>query len=332
MRRIWLCCMVAGMFATPSIGAVVSPLLVKAYRDGAVARVQGCVVDEKGIPLSNAFVRVLFRSINQRRDDAELSVWTDGEGLFELAHRTNWKIECHIMKDGYYDSNYEISFYDAERAIVKDGLWTIPDEMNRRIVLRKILSEKALFVFPEGKRMGTWRIPLTNEWVGFDFEYFDWVKPYGKGKWTDMLLRFSSETRGHIRGRYQMEVSFTNNPYAGAYRGSADKISDLKIPHRADMSKDYVNYYCFLRDTIGDVRKDTFPGPNDYLVFRTRTQTDAEGFLASAHYGVISGTWISSETVMRMDDAAFNPVENDADIEDGYYLRYLLRQYEQQHR
>lgn len=77
------------------------------------------------------------------------------------------------------------------------------------------------------------------------------------------------------------------------------------------------------------MREDNFPKKNGFFVFRTRTRTDDKGNLSAACYGVISGVWVSGETTMRIEDAAFNPKENDVDIEDGYYLRCLLRQYDQ---
>ena len=301
--------------------------LVKAYNGGAVARIVGCVVDEENMPVSNATVCASFRSTVRTDDNHDVQMKTKEDGSFEVARRTNWKVECVVSKDGYYDSKFEVSFYDMERNRVDKGHW-VNDDLKRKIVIRKIRTKKSLSVFPEFRRMGTWKIPVMNEWIGFDFELYDWAAPHGSGIHRDVLLRFSARKLDHIRGHYQMEVSFTNNPYAGAYVGKADLLSELRIPHVAEMSRDYAKSFCFLRNALGVVREDTFPGKDDYFVFRTRTRTDSEGRLISACYGVISGVWVSGETTMRIEDAAFNLNENDVSIEDGYYLRQVLRQYE----
>jgi hypothetical protein len=74
--------------------------------------------------------------------------------------------------------------------------------------------------------------------------------------------------------------------------------------------------------------------PDDsYFVFRTRTKLDENGNLVSAHYGVISGKWGFGSKVMGFSDGCFNPIPNDTNLEDGYYLRKRIlerkvRQYE----
>lgn len=327
MNRVKRCCLAAMVMIVFQAYADGTAALRRAYEEGAVARVRCCVVDEEGIPLSNVTVRVSFKSTVRTSDNQDVCVRTNGEGRFDVSRRTNWKVGVWVGKNGYYDSRFEVSFYDTGRNKVEDGKWD-HDGLNRKIVMRKIRAKHALVVFPEVKRMGTWKIPVKNEWVGFDFESFDWTVPYGNGRYKDVLLRFSSETVDHVHGHYQMELCFTNNPFAGAYVGIGDPWSDLKIPHVADPFRNYATYHCFVRNALGSVREDNFPKKEGYIVFRTRTRTDDNGKLTAACYGVVSGVWISGETTMRMEDAAFNPGENNVDIEDGYYLRQLLRQYD----
>lgn len=298
--------------------------LCGAYKQGAVAHIRCRVVDEHDEPIHNATAYVSFRSTSTSIGDKMVRVDTDRNGIFDIAHLTNWKVECLVKKHGYYDSRFDISFYDTELNRVESGMW-VHRSLNQKIVLRKVLSRKELIVFPDKRRMGTWKIPLQHKWVGFDFEKFDWTFPYGTGNYEDVLLRFSSEAIDHIHGKYQMEVCFTNNPCAGAYVGSGDSMSDLKTPHFADASRNYVASFCFQRISTGTEHVDNFPKKGDYIVFRTRTRTDKTGRLVASCYGVISGAWISSETTMRMEDSCFNPQENGLCIEDGFYLRELLR-------
>ena len=315
------------LLAWQSAFAVRDDALCKAYAEGAMASVSCRVVDEEYRPVAGATVRVEFKSATQSVGDASFCAMTDREGMFSAEHQTNWKVVCAVWKEGYYESRFEVSFYDSARNAVKDGEW-VCDALSRQIVLRRIRTTKSLAIFPESRRMGTWRIPVKDEWVGFDFELFDWTAPHGKGRHEDVLLRFSSERVDHMHGKSQMDVCFTNNPCAGAYVGRADAQSDLKIPHSADLDQVYANRICFMKSTLTSDRRDSFPGKDCFVVFRTRTRTDDKGRLTAACYGVVSGAWTSGEMTMRMEDAAFNPKENDLNVEDGYYLRRLLRQYE----
>ena len=210
-----------------------------AYCDGAMAHVQGLVVDERGLPVSNATVRVEFSSLGDVARSNVTSVHTDEIGRFEASGRAK----------------------------------------------------------------------------------------YGTGVHDDMLLRFSARTISHVRGSYQMEVCFTNNPCAGMHLGEGDALSDLKIPHVADPSGVYVGYHRFERNFTGENKTDTYLKKGMYAVVRTRTKIDADGKLVSACYGVISGMWISGGKTMRMEDASFNSACNDLAIEDGYYLRKRLEEY-----
>lgn len=320
-------CFALVLLAWQNALAVRDDALCKAYAEGAMASVSCRVVDEENRPIVGATVRVEFKSTVQSIDDASFCAMTDREGVFEIEHRTNWKVVCAIWKESFYESRFEVSFYDTKRNAVKDGKW-VSDALSRQVILRRIRTSESLSIFPESRRMGTWRIPVKGEWIGFDFEVFDWTAPHGKGQSTDVLLRFSSERVDHMHGRSQMDVCFTNNPYAGAYVGKADELSDLKIPHSADVGQAFSERMCFTKTILTSDRRDTFPDKDSFVVFRTRTKTDDNGRLAAACYGVVSGAWTSGEMTMRMEDAAFNPKENDLNIEDGYYLRRLLRQYE----
>jgi hypothetical protein len=37
------------------------------------------------------------------------------------------------------------------------------------------------------------KLPVQNEWLGYDFEVADWVAPHGKGKNVDILFKEGSE-------------------------------------------------------------------------------------------------------------------------------------------
>ncbi len=180
-------------------------------------------------------------------------------------------------------------------------------------------------------RQQCWELGHTGmgRWVGFDLEKFDWTAPYGTGEKSDMLIRFASNIKNaYFDFKISMDVCFTNNPFGGAYICKKTTGSDFTWSECADTNETFVtefNYTCERRpdgtrviDRLSD---------DSYLVFRTRTTVDSSGNLASAHYGVISGGWLFGSETMRVGDACFNSKENDARIEDGYYLRKDVKEH-----
>ena len=123
-----------------------------------------------------------------------------------------------------------------------------------------------------------------------------------------------------------MDVSFTNNPYAGVYLMKKDKSSKLTTAYEADTNATYrVSFRTIKEQTPGSCRQWDFLDSDSYLVFRTRTRTDKQGNLVGSHYGKIMGRWVSEEEFMILSDGCFNPIENNTNIEDGTSLRAVLR-------
>ena len=126
--------------------------------------------------------------------------------------------------------------------------------------------------------------------------------------------------------RFAMEVSFTNNPHAGAYRLKEDKTSLLTTVYDADSNATYQAGFSFVKEENSKgLRHFDYLDRDSYLVFRTRTRVDKDGNLLGAHYGKILGRWLSGTEYMILSDGCFNPVENDVNIEDGSSLRDAIR-------
>ena len=129
----------------------------------------------------------------------------------------------------------------------------------------------------------------SGEWVGFDLVRGDWVPPLGNGECTDVMIRYVREPKpdGYFKS---LDISFTNNPYAGAYLMPKDSYSEMDSVYEANANAEYVGSfrYEFERTVKGNhvIRE---LGYGQYLVFRIRTKTDENGKLISAHYGRIMG-------------------------------------------
>jgi hypothetical protein len=211
---------------------------------------------------------------------------------------------------------------DGISPLVKDGKWQPYGENRTLVVKRKRNPVEAPTLLHT-----VINVPATNVWLGLDMETFKWVKPYGDGLHSDMLLRFNSDPINKYDVNWAtMDVSFTNNPYAGAYLMKVDEASDLKTKYTADSNATYKAEFSYvLEQSPGNRRYWNFLDTDSYLVFRTRTRVDKDNNLVGAYYGNIHGPWRSGTEFMFLSGGCFNPVENDVNIEDGTVLRTVLK-------
>ena len=312
------------MFVLPVVA--MEPAMEDAIRHGAMAKICYRVIDDEGDPVSDAVAHVWFSSYARHQDDADWLVTTDKNGMFIVEHRTNESLDCGFDKEGYYHSSDQILFRDRKDVPVKvkDGKWQ-PYGETRTVVLKRIKNPYAVKVFADEQCHR--KIPAFGQWLPFDMGQSDWLAPYGKGVYGDVLLRFEKAGTGRVGDfAYSMEACFTNNPHAGFYCKTMDISSDLKTDYHADTNADYCANYRFLIDAIskGPVKK-TGLEQNSYLLFRTRTRVDENGKLIGAHYGKYCGSWRSDRKELHFGDGCFNPVENDSSIEGDQTLFYKIK-------
>lgn len=289
--------------------------------NGAVAKYVYRVVDDEGSPVSNATAHIWFRSYGRPQDEAGWVAKTDTNGLFEAEHRLNEKFSVGIDKVGYYHTHDEINYFEmsAEKrlSIVKDDKWQPYGEL-RTVILKRI--RKPVRLLSSGN-LQYYKYPPLGRWVGFDLCKRDWAPPYGNGEFSDAEIRFEKNITedGYVK---TMEVTFTNNPFAGAYEVAVDSFSDLKSVYRANTNALFsgVFKYTFKRGKGGPERNELEEGR--YLVFRSRTKVDRDGVLLSAHYGIIFGDWRFFEKGgMAVERLLFNPTPNDTNLEDAETAR-----------
>lgn len=308
------------------VGFTMTPEVESAIRNGAVGKYVYRVVDDEGCPVANASAHVWFRSYGRPQDKADWILETDTNGMFSVEHRFNEMFSVGIDKDGYYHTHDEIKYLAMKELPVKDGKW-LPYGETRTVVLKKIRNPGTCVIPKQGGQF-TWNIPAFGEWIGFDFEDFDWTTPYGCGKSTDILLKFQSKSnKRFIDYKYEMDVCFTNYPYAGAYVCDLDKYSDLEIPYCADTNGEFRTSFHFVMKKSPVQRITECVEKDQCLVFRTRTALDDNGNLKTAHYGVIVGMWGFGGKQMGVGDACFNIIENDVNVEDGRTLRDKIKNY-----
>ena len=299
-----------------------------AHRHGARVQETICVVDQDGMPVVNAQLYGGLTTGDDKDDYAIIKGVTDTNGQFLVEGKCTDFMRCQVSKTGYYATEFRVSYLDTHAVpAVKDGKWQ-PYGNRHTIVLKQMVNPQPMVC---RDALNSIAIPKNNVWLGFDFEQYDFVAPYGRGKSNDVLLLFDINRPSKDEYYMTMKVSFTNQPYAGAYKLKKDAESELKIVYGANTNG------CFNQNFIYKFQRGKNSSPiydrlqnDEYLVFRTRTCVDRDGNLISAHYGVICGEWnFAGPSGFRIDDFIFNPRPNDINLEDARnadYSRMRMKQ------
>ena len=222
-----------------------------------------------------------------------------------------------ITKENHYQTSSEYDFARKEPGYtptVNKGKWQ-PYGGVWTVHLKRILNPSVM-LWHDGESM---QAP-KDSWVGLDLETLKFCPPYGSGVHKDVLLRYTSnlEEAGWRHHRGTLEISFTNQAYAGAYVLRKDEWSDFKSCYVADTNNTYQvrNFkYEYACEPDKVVKFEEFP-QHSYIVFRTRTKFDDKGNLLSAHYGKIYGPW-EYRGLVKFESILFNPNPNDPNLEES---------------
>lgn len=291
---------------------------------GAIANVRLQVTDQDGVMISGARVWGGFTCGNRMDDYILVDGLTDTNGEFVALGKCNEFLRVDVTKEGYYHTEEKINFWQSKAdPIVVDGKWQ-PYGETKTVVLKKIKNPRAVKAF--GSDECHHQIPQFGQWIPFDMEISDWLPPYGKGRYKDVLLRFEKRlTEKWYDFSFSMEACFTNNPHAGVYVKHLDEYSDLTSAYFAETNANYCANYVFSLESVS--KRQAGLERNQYLVFRTRTRVDADGNLLGAHYGKYCMGWRSDANEMRFGAGCFNPIENDPNIEGDHVLLYKIKGY-----
>ena len=315
-------CMMFFIFSTAfNLNAQTDSELMRALNYGANADIKILVKDQDGEPVKNAIIKAAFLCDYSSGGNQEINVITGNDGSCIVRGKSTGKFKWNVSKDGYYVSSGEWNLVrsKSKKAVAK-GKW-LPYGDTREITIRKMLRPGELQVVP--RKIYGFPIPKFDEWLGFDLEMYDWMAPHGKGRFSDVCLKFSSTISDKFNEyKHEMYVSFTNNPHAGVYMLNECAESELKTDYVVNTNKMFRQTLVFAQKKTPDalISKD-YLSQGKYLVYRTRTSVDRDGKLTSAHYGTILGPWVSTGKFMIMHDGCFNPKSNDINIEDGRNLR-----------
>ena len=286
-----------------------SAAVMRAREKGALGAVTFSVVDDRGQSVSDATIRAAFWNHEQKGHDFEKT--TDENGLVALQDTCVGDLNFSVTKDGYYDTRLRYWFFKARFECVENGRWA-PWNPTIEIVLKRKVNPVAMHVKPKLKKV---KPPVSNTWIGFDFQVCDFVEPYGKGVSTDLLMNYEfipGESILYYRGVTSL---LATNAWEGVYKAKLDGSSIMQTVYSADTNAVFQQAMSFSYNRpVDKVEEDTRLKDDEYLVVRIRSRTDANGNLISAHYVKLVGTIEADEGGIWF-ASYFNPNENDPNLE-----------------
>jgi hypothetical protein len=284
-----------------------TPEEVQATSYGADTKVVFLVRDDQGMVVSNALVKAGFY-LNGKQGNS-VRAYTGTNGILVAEKTSVGEINYWINKEGYYETSGRLNFV---RNGVSNGRWR-PYGMTNTVVLKRKVNPVAMCV----RRRGDGILPpVKNEFLGFDLERGDWVAPHGAGKVVDLHIKYECEpgVPPQLYCRSVVTLSFTNR-FDGAYRLEKEPFGAFPSVYRADTNAHYRQELRFAYDRLsGKPKEDTRLPESGYLVLRTRSVTDKDGNLVSAHYSKVYGP-IEADVGGVYFSSYFNPNENDPNLE-----------------
>ena len=312
------------------------PEFDKAISRGAKTKIELHVVDDEGVPVPKANVRVTLGMVTTVNI---INGQTDTNGVFIIEGKTRGnEIIIQPKKEGYYNSEKTIIYWGNVNIKVKNGRWQ-PYGEKITIVLRKKHNPSSSLItdfyntyFKKTKEL--------NKWIGFDLEQNDYVEPYGNGKVSDFEifiewdgeLDYSISTTGCV-----FNIRFTDQ-FGGFYAIDKALYSDFKGQYVANINNNYSQYIELgtKKNTEGEIKTDWFDKKKCWVV-RSRCVVNEKGELISANYSTIYRFDLCREEdksagirLIRV----FNPKPNDINLEpaniptsDGFSIENLIKRH-----
>ncbi len=162
------------------IGCATTPM------SGPLVTLKTVITDEIGEPVEDAEVIGVFRTVSGKEIVERAK--SDENGRASVTANTPFKTYMRVEKPGYYQSVYD--YIDISEPPAYGEL--SPRSYSFDVPLRKKIDPCLLIA-----KRGEFKIPAKDEWIGYDLETSDWVKPHGNGEIADILFRYQNEFLGY---------------------------------------------------------------------------------------------------------------------------------------
>lgn len=221
------------------------------------------VTEENGTPIESVNTTVTFLGYSGEATQRRIGV-TNPNGFFQASGEPELRMYVRLEKEGYYNSESDRLSRTQDHEVT--------------FILRKIVNPVPLHA-----RKVTIEFPVNREWIGYDFEVGDWVKPHGSGKIKDALFRCDTEKTGERGGRGEFEIKFKEDEGLSPETDRFLQASQLKMPHESPLNG-YNPVFSRKSDSYHDKN---FKDDIGYF-FRSRVEKQADK-IVSSNYGKIIG-------------------------------------------
>ncbi|WP_145915381.1 Ig-like domain-containing protein [Geobacter anodireducens] len=246
-----------------------------------IAKLSVEVVDEYGNPIKNAAVTVSsYTGVGGKKENS-VNGYTDDNGKYSVTLSGTNEYSLTATKDNYYFNGLGYTFKR-----VKFKFWQ-PWNPQVKIVLYKIGNLVPMYA--RNTEYSKIEIPVIGKKVGFDLIEFDWVPPYGKGVYPDMIFKLDKEYTDRNNFSSKLTVLFPNKYDGIQLLAQKRRIgSGLKLSRSAPEEGYQSEISHFVKKAPSTSLKSSFCEDNNYY-FRIRSEINTNGKLFRAMYGKIYG-------------------------------------------
>jgi hypothetical protein len=255
------------------------------------ARLTFRVVNEDGQPVPTASVRGYFE--NPRAADYAGDIFdkrTDRNGEAVAKGAVFGFVEGWVLCDRHYKTSYRFANPHAPKSAGQPNAW--PEWVaTNTVVLKRIRNPVPMYV----KKIDG-PFPARDVFVGYDMVTGDWMPPYGRGRETDMEVRYSQivistnrlgdpmESDGTLVLRFSRDGDGILQSFLDTTSGSAYQTL------YAAPADGYVKEVTYRRRRTIGRPLETNSDPNHSHYFRVRTVRDGNGNIIKAMYGKFMGS------------------------------------------
>jgi hypothetical protein len=275
------------------------------------------VLDE-GSPLTSVSIGIGFEQrLGMDPMDVQ-KVLSDTNGMASVIGKSSGRVTITGRKKGFYDHFEDLDLFSLMH---KGSVST-----NRTVELKRIKNPVPMYVKAHSKRF-----PVTEEWLGFDFEKGDWVSPHGSGVNKDILFKSVIDFEDKLNHETILLIAFD-----GEHDGI--QVMDVEYPGNQGSflrSDHLAPEFGYLKELVHIRKSEGHKLTKDYesidgYYFRVNTVVDSDGNVVSANYGKIYGnfkfdrfnclifTYYYNPDKTR--NVEFAPEQNLFLKKDGYYL------------